>query len=230
MADKSRFNLTGWVEFDLDIPVSGWYELWSGGNPPEWPRDIFVDGDTIVRLEHSHDSDILENPERGEVSFKDVNLYFTKGKHTLRIRRLGFPGMLPTILELRPADGNPAGCIRVSYDGSRLVNTGESVTLKVLGGTTIPTSYDLFLVNEVSDDEIPVGSVSFAAMDRPIEKSVAIKFPKEGFYSIIGKADGEQLKPSDLKAGYFMVGDVLEDGRRVLNEDFRFGGVFADNV
>ena len=88
----------GWIEFDIDIPDAEWYELFIGGTPPEWPRDLFVDGRTEVRLGVSDSTrDRRETDDKRKPLYKEVNLFLAKGKHTLRFRRRGFPGALPGV-------------------------------------------------------------------------------------------------------------------------------------
>lgn len=224
--------LTGAAEYDITIPVTGWYELWLGECPPEWQRDVFVDGKTVSRLQLSTGADKLDPMPRKGIQFKELNVFLTAGNHTLRFQRLGFPGFLPGVWELRLSQGNPAGSVRVSVDQRRIGEPGSSLTLKVQGGgTTGPTSYDLYWRNEVTEATTPAARVGFPASAAMQEKAVEVTMPEAGFYTLQGKVNEAWLRPSDLKAGYFL--SAKSAARNTTNQDpnaFQLAAPFLDGV
>ncbi|HEY3378915.1 MAG TPA: hypothetical protein VGL77_15625 [Armatimonadota bacterium] len=196
-------NLCGWTEYTFDIPQRGWYELWETGNTPEWPRDIFLDGRLLFNLTVSAKDDVLPNG-----SFKEANLYLKPGVHTLRFRRLGFPGVLPAKWELRAGDGDPASCIAARVVGQNIVRAQSKIKIQCMGGTTQATSYALVVRDEESKELTPVGTVAFPASATPIMQDIDVSFPKQGSYTLLAQVDGKLLRPADLKAGLFIVIDT----------------------
>ncbi|MBC2602595.1 sialate O-acetylesterase [Puniceicoccus vermicola] len=229
LAEKGkRFKASGWVEYDIEVPGTGWYALWLAGSPPEWPRDLYIDGETVIRLGVSYGSDVNETPPGHPTWYKEANLFLEKGSHALRIQRLGFPGMLPTALELRPVSGEASGSIRALVGADRLVEAGESTTLELIGGTTRPLDYEFYVQNEVTGELSPVGNLLFPKADTPIHKEVAFTLPEPGLYSIVVRAEGEVLRPSDVKGGYFVAAE--KSGHGIVQDGFRLAGVFRDGM
>ena len=231
-AAKKGLKLTGWAEYDVTVLASGWYELWLGGCPPEWPRDVYLDGEAISRLQVSFGADKLAAPNPRGVQFKELNLFLSAGKHTLRFQRLGAPGVLPEAWELRPSDGAAASCIRLASASDRIGEPGASTAVKILGGGTgAATGYDLFWRDEATGVDISAGRVDFEAGDAPVEKSVALTLPKAGLYSLQAKSGGVWLRPSDLKAGYFLSAERRRVASDAANAPaFRFGAPFRDGA
>ena len=75
----------------------------------------------MLRLGLSYPEDHEGPYVTGKVEFKEANLFLRKGKHTLRFRRLGFPGTLLGVWELRDSANHPAGCIRAGVNGSPII-------------------------------------------------------------------------------------------------------------
>ena len=229
---RKGMSLTGWAEYDVTVPKTGWYELWLGGCPPGWPRDVFVDGETVTRLALSSGSDVQEKASAQGVQFKELNVFLSEGRHALRFQRLSFPGALPTVWELRLSDGSPASCIRAIVTQSRIGEPGAGLALTVQGGGTgVAAGYDLFWRNEATGTDLAAGRVEFPAGGARVEKPLALMFPGEGFYSLQAKAGGKWLRPSDLKAGYFL--SAKSRGKPMQAADapaFQFAGPFRDGA
>jgi hypothetical protein len=202
-------NTPGWIEYDFQIAESGWVELWMKGAPSEWTRDIFLDGDIIARLHTTSTKlDVIhQGPRRGWC--KEFNLYLKAGKHSLRYRRLGFPAWQLSQWELVKANSNPFACISVKVLGHKVLTSGEKVNLEVAGGMKQgPTTYELLVKNEASEEITPVGTVSFPASDTPVTKTVAVTFPQQGVFRIMAKSDGQISRPADLNAGKIIAIEV----------------------
>ena len=224
-------RLTGWVEYDVTIPDTGWYELMLGGCPPEWAPDVIVDEKVITQMQGATPEDKLNESPRGRAEFKQVNMFLSKGSHVLRLRRNGKPELLPSVWELRPSGSRSGNSLRAVVDGSRIVEPGGSVAVKILGGTTVPTEYEFFLRNEVTGDEFPVGKMKFPVVPRPAEQSLVIPFLNEGFYMLLAKSGAVMLKPSDLKAGYFLAAPrVKSTADASQDQAFQFAGIFANGA
>ncbi len=221
--------LRGWAEYDISIPKTGWYELWLGGCPQGWPRDILVDGAVITRVQSSEDEDLLKPPAKNGIQFKEANFYLTEGRHALRIQRYAPPGALPTVWELRPSKGEPGDSVRLVVDQSRIVTPGSPLELKILGGAVSSVRYDLFWKNEATEELRPAGTAEFPASKGLVENKISVVVPEAGFYSIVAKVGDQTLKPADLKAGYFL---SLAPGKPMppRSKELQFAGIFRDGV
>lgn len=224
------FSIPGWVEYDIEVPKGGWYSLWLGGSPAGWPRDVFVDGKTVTRLQASLSEDELKPMPKKGVQYKEANLFLSAGKHALRLQRYGSPGALPTVWELQPSAGKPGDSIRAWVEGSQIGAPGSPVAVKFLGGAPEPTAYELFWRNEVTGESLPAGKVEFAAATQPSEQTLKLTLPANGLYSLLAKSRGEILRPSDLKAGYFLVAPPAPAAKKSGERTLQFAGIFQDGV
>ncbi len=203
-------QMAGWAEYDFNLPDTGWYELWEKDGVPGWARDLYLDGKPLYLLTYSMKEDIINSgKERGW--YKEANLYLDAGKHTLRIRRLGFPGVLPALWQLRAGKGRTESCIRAEGEFNNVVSAGTKITLPILGGTTVPTKYELVLLNETLEGNVEVGvtaTIEFPATETPILQQVPIEFPNQGVFFVVPRVEGKLLRPADLKASKFIVIDT----------------------
>ncbi len=208
---KGTLNcLSGWVEYDFNVAKSGWFELMEKEGVAGWNRDVFLDGKILFLLTYSHKDDVEPSPRKGEQGrrYKEANLYLKEGRHTLRFRRLGFPGVLPSRWELRPSDGEPLGCVRATGVGHNVVRAGSKVKICISGGTDVPTSYELVVRDENSGEATPCGKLDFPACSEPVEKDAEIEFPRQGVFMLLAKVGDKLSRPADLKAGMFIVIDT----------------------
>ena len=199
-------GVAGWAEYDFEIPADGWYELYSDcvwG----WSRDIYVDGRLLFYLSYTTRDDLLKDGRQEWT--KEANLWLQKGKHSLRFRRTAFPPCLPSAWMLKPAHGRPEACIRASAVGPNVQRAGTKIKMSFLGGTpAAATSYDLELKNTQSGETAPAGTLEFPATAAPVERSIAISFPKQGQFLLVGKSGDRRLRPADIKAGRFVIIDT----------------------
>ena len=206
IADKKKRGvidqMCGWAEYDLQIPATGWYELALSACPDGWNRDVYVDGERIITLGTAGKEDRYDR-----TWFKETNLHLTQGKHTIRFRRLGFPGVLPGAFELRPADGRPEGCASVKLVGQNVLRVGEKMVLEVTGGTTKPTAYELVEFGEVEPSEKVVTTVKFPA-GRVQTQTISIPCTTEGVFSLRARVDGRWLRPNDFRVHSYAVIDT----------------------
>jgi len=198
-------NVTGWVEYDFEVPQSGWYSLWSKGIPTSWTRTIYIDGEKFSEHATSTEWDVDESTKM----IKDTNLWLEAGAHTIRFHRVTFPGVLPSQWELRPAAGDPASSIRIAHAAHYVVRTGVPQILTFLGGGTGKAErYELMIRQLNTDDLATVGELSFPATDSPVQGEVTIEFPEEAAYVLQAKSAGQVLRPADLNARTFIAVDT----------------------
>jgi|GEM_PF-825450 len=225
---REPIRLSGWVEFDFEVPEAGWYELWFNGAPPEWARNLEVDGESVSRMGISFaPDDSLPEAKRDQPATKELNLYLEKGKHTLRYSRWNSPAWLPSLWALYPAQG-PEGCLRLTQAKPRIAAPGETVTLSILGGGGQgATEYELLLQNEQTDELTEVGRVAFPAGGSPQTREVPVRLEHEGLYRLLARVDGTLLRPSDLKGGLLLAAPAREPARE---RDFALAGMFVNGV
>ncbi|XHR27124.1 MAG: hypothetical protein ACFUZC_14345 [Chthoniobacteraceae bacterium] len=199
--------LAGWTEYDFALPAGGWNELWAKDGTLEWGRDIYLDGKQVYNLVTSTPDDVdLASPKKAW--WKVANFHLSPGKHSLRFRRLNYPGTLPSAWELRAADGDPAGCIRVTDTGNNIVRAGTKAKVVVAGGDGPARHYELVLRNDVSKEILPAATVDFPASSTLVEKTVTLDFATQGVFSLLARVDGKLLRPADLKGGQYIVIDT----------------------
>ncbi len=192
-------DCSGWVEFDVEVERSQWYEFWQSGVTPEWTRDFYLDGD-LVRFHYCTDGKADREDVKRSVWTKDFNVHLTKGRHTIRLRRLGFPGNFSREWKLVPAEGNPQGSFHCTARQTA-VRVGDPWRVTVTGGARTPTAYDVAVVSATDGTTNVLGEVSFPATDRPLAKDVDLRFTNEGVYDLlcIGRdlPAGVRARPSD---------------------------------
>lgn len=227
---EKQMPFRGWAEYDFEVDSPGWYELWFGGAPPDWPRDVYVDGKLLVRLGRSSaEEDGKPDGKKDGANFKELNVYLAEGPHTLRYQRYGSPGVLPSVWELRPSPTGAGGSIRAEVQGSRIMAPGKSAQVKLTGGTSEPTKYELVLRDRLTDEETSVVTVEFPATETPIEKEVAVSLEKEGFFELLAKSDGKMLRPADLKGGFLLVAKPAGTASK-KDKPLEMAGIFSDGA
>ncbi|HEY3415769.1 MAG TPA: hypothetical protein VGM23_02690, partial [Armatimonadota bacterium] len=173
------------------------------GGVAGWPRDLFLDDKPIIRQGIAGEGDRIERD-----FYKEINFFLTGGQHRLRIRRLGFPGVLPSKWELRASRENPAACITARFQGYNIVRVGEKIHLAVTGGTTTPTSYDLVSINTITPGETALATVAFPATGKAMTKILDIPCQAEGVFEVRARVAGKLLRPNDLHIGCYTVIDT----------------------
>ena len=187
-------SLCGWVEFDVQIPTSGWYEWYCCGGTWDWEKTYYVDGKQVF-----FGGAQPEDTDRRKDLYKIMNLPLSAGQHTLRIMRLGFPGTLPDWFELRAANNNPLATVTAEAVGPNLTRVGVGVNLKVTGGcSTKAATYEFMAMNTATGEGQPAGSISFPASDKFLVKTINLPTPVEGCFRLRVQEEGTQLKPADF--------------------------------
>ena len=121
-------SVVGWAEYEFELPAAGWYELLEQGGVLGWPRDVYLDGNLLFPLVVWPPGDAVLVDKHS--MYKEANLYLKAGKHTLRFRRLAFPGILPSAWELRAA--------WISTAWHRALADKQSIRIRRSGKRTVP--------------------------------------------------------------------------------------------
>ncbi|WPJ96750.1 hypothetical protein SH580_03400 [Coraliomargarita algicola] len=200
-AEGKLNQASGWAEYDIEIPEDAWYEMWFNGMPIEWPRNVIIDGETVLWHSVSTKADVVDKV----IGFKEANFWLSAGRHTIRFHRVTWPGDLPDSWRIRKAE-DATGTIRY-LSGERISHAGEQVPFTFLGGSSVASHYQLQFRNRETGALFPAGELQFAAVAEPVEKQVELTMPPEGVYDLVGQANGIDLLPADLKAGTFVIVD-----------------------
>jgi len=183
-------------DWKIEIPETGWYELYLVGGRGGFGHDVFLDGKTL----YLHGS-----TDRKE---KARNLWLPKGKHTLRIQRVGrnsFPIRSFKHFELRRSNGGPGTTVSAAKTLIDVMRVGEDFIIEVTAGGAGKTVKYEFLSGDLQQPKKSpkvVGEITFAASNKPITKTIRINCPKEGAFTLSGRIAGGR----DLTAGEFSIG------------------------
>lgn len=189
------YDAAGWVEYDFTIERAGWYSLWQKGVPLHWTRDVMVDGKIVRRLHTTTEQDL--DPKDRSWS-KECNLPLTAGQHTLRFRRMEFPGVLPSAWRLIYSDESPEGCMTTAPLRTLVVQTGQPVPLKVTSGTSTPLVYTLMLRPEPSGELQEGPTLTFPATTEPTVQTTTVIPKRQGVYQLLARTGEKTLKPADV--------------------------------
>jgi hypothetical protein len=201
-------EMRGWAEYDIEIPATGWYEIWQQGNGG---RDLYVDGKLVLYKAIPAPLDV-----KGPLG-KKANLWLTQGKRSLRFSEPTFRdaycenSSLPSAFELAPAQGRPEAAIRSELVGHHVLRAGDKLKLRVQGGGTgTAIRYELEFVDLMQPEAppVPAGAVEFAATAEPVTKEIELPCQREGVYKLVTKVDGKPLRPSEFGVSQIAVVDV----------------------
>ncbi|WP_269522662.1 sialate O-acetylesterase [Coraliomargarita parva] len=220
-------EFAGWMEYDFEVSDAGWYALYLRCGAPSWSHDVFVDGVTYVRLQGADPEDVVPNAPKDSVNFKEINVYLSEGMHTLRLQRNQFPANLPSLWELRPAE-DAGDTVRVWADESRLLDTETKIKIKIEGGASFETSYDVYWEDLATGELTSIGTVQFPKASAPIIREAELSPPGEGFYTIRAKVNDALLTNADFKSGFFLVQEAKEKKTRELG--FEFSALFRSGA
>lgn len=231
-----RLNgIKGWLEYDVEIPSAGWYELWFTGMPSSWGRDVCVDGQPMLRHSIAMPDDRDPSDARG-TTFKEANIYLEAGKHSLRISRLDYPSQFPASWALVPGAGRPETTLRVEEIADSIVRPGESFNLKIVGGGGgKAVAYDLFLKSLVTDaSPVPVGRVEFPSSSKPMSTALSISPGTDsGAFVLLARHGDQWLRPNDVKSGPLIVSRSAQTRtgqRAIAPTSLSVAGMFAKGM
>ncbi|RMG80427.1 MAG: hypothetical protein D6707_06455, partial [Bacteroidetes bacterium] len=190
-------------DWKINVPETGWYELFLIGSGGGMSHDVFIDGKCIYL------NGITDRNDKAR------NIWITKGKHILRIQRVGrnsFPIRTFKHFELRKSDNTPEKTITATKTLVDVVRAGENLIIKVTGGgSNKPAEYEIFSKNLIKPDSKlqRVAKLSFSASNTPVTKTVAIPCKTEGAFVLTAKvAGGKKLSVSEFPIGEYAVVDV----------------------
>ncbi len=190
------------VSYNITVPDEGWYELFFKEVDGNLGHDLVIDG--ALRY-FNRATDSADKDGYAKVS----NLWLTKGKHVLKIKRTGrnsFPMKIFETFELRKADAGAVNVIFAEKTGNDVVRCGEPFTLSVYaGGDNAAHTYEFIQ----SDITLPLGkereskSKTVATLSVPAHATmkkftVKIPSPAEGIFELTATVNGQKLPASSF--------------------------------
>ncbi len=198
---KSEYDqCEGRLDYDFDIPASGWYVLEQQGAPCGWGRNIYVDGKLELDKLETEEDDIPPGVSKQKAWHKEGNFYLAKGHHSLGYERTSFPGAFPQRWRLVPSDGTVRGTVRLELS-TDVVRTGDEFTLSARLGTKTPISYEIVAAGLSLDETNTLAVVEMPASEKPETREIRVKAPlKQGIYRVTVRENGVVGWKSDVSA------------------------------
>lgn len=212
IARREFTKCEGSLTYNVEVPETGWYEIWMTGHEPTWPRDWFVDGKPVAERYVAKRGEGLAAKDWVHWC-KELNVFLTAGRHEIGVARRSFPGSFPRAWRLaRPgAAGRPAvrGGARAHLPEG-VVRAGGEFSLVVEGGGRGGASKATFVATCDHREEGPVtlGTVEFPPSDRPVERTLRCRVPREGVYAIRLSDEAGLSCVGDCAAGALVVVDT----------------------
>ena len=212
IARREFLQCEGILFYNVEVPETGWYELWQNGFEPTWNRDWLVDGKPVVER---------HTTQRGEDASangwsrwrKELNVFLPKGRHDVGFARRGFPGAFPAAWRLaKPgAAGRPASRGGIAAHLSEgVVRAGDEFKIVVRGSGVGGASKATLVATCDHREEPPVtlGTVEFPASDSPVERTLRCRVPQEGVYAVRILDEAGLSCVGDCAAGALVVVDT----------------------
>lgn len=194
------FGLAGWVEYEVEVPHAGWYELLV--TPDGGGVEYFIDG-------QSYTAD-PGGGKRGDTS-KVANFWLTAGAHAVRVQRMYWTGFGPiTSLTLRecPAELSQSVRVAVASQGT-VIRRGDSLELRFYGGGPgVSGTIDVTVTNTKIKGEPQEYAVSFPQGAAPTLRLLSLPCSEEGFFRIEYSTAGQPVATADLRPISFQVVDA----------------------
>ena len=198
----------GRLEYDIEIPRTGWYALEQQGHPCGWDRTIYIDGAVERKRLQTVEAEFPSGVSKREAWHKELNVFLAKGKHTLAYERTGFPGCFPVRWRLVPSDGSARGTVRVDIVED-VVRISDELALEVTAGTDRPMAYEIVAVGRSHDETNLLSVLKFDAVAAPEKRTVKVRPPqREGVYCVTVRENGVAGWKSDTAANDLVVVDT----------------------
>ena len=215
IAAKKYVGCEGALEYDVEVPETGWYEFWQGGCPSEWGRKVAFDGKS-VSLAHSkivyphyrtYGGPGADRKSPFPGYSKDFNVFLEKGRHTVRCERNEFPGALFSWkLVKAPERPETRAFARM---GRTVWRAREKVAFEVIASASRKLVCNCRVRNAVTQAEAATFAFEIPAAERPRTFTVAVPSVPEGVYTVevVPSAAGPVFQ-GDLGLACFVVVDT----------------------
>lgn len=202
----SQSHPSGWVEYDFQVPKTGWYELgflgWGGGDV-----EFMIDAknDTLGPSGTYFLGLSMTAPRRQAVG----NAWLTAGAHRVRVQRLHWTGFPPiSAIELKPTVNTFAA---IQTNDQRVFRKDHCGNINLVGGGAgVAVSYQIFELDSVTGLTRSIRKTTFPATRQPATKRLAVPCSKDGFYTLAFGAN-DRIMPGLGKFSYEVVDTTPQD-------------------
>ncbi|MFZ2655142.1 MAG: family 10 glycosylhydrolase [Victivallales bacterium] len=198
---KDKVSVHGWFEYDFDVPRDDWYEL-----------SIQPDG---AGFEYEIDGKLYFY--RGVSGAKVANLWFAKGRHTVRIQSFIWHRAFGSItgVVLKTVGPELSNRLRIqSRNDSMIFRRGENVVLDLDGGGRPEESTVNVRVRAAGQkDGGTILPVKFPASESLVKKTLEIPCTQEGTFEIAFLYGEKPFAPQDVAPLAFTVVDTTLQAR-----------------
>jgi Glycosyl hydrolase-like 10 len=200
---KDDWGITGWVEYDIDAPRSGWYEVTVHGNGRE--VQFLMDPE-------SPSSSVTINGTGGQslVADKVGNFWLASGRHRLRLQRYFWTG-LPRIesITVTAAPASLAKSMRAALpDSPGIYRARECPPMKVFfGGRDFPTVLNSW-VKDAAGKVRRTESVPVPRTPGLLERTFVLPCDEAGVFTVEFGENGSSVPWADVRPLVYEVVDT----------------------
>jgi hypothetical protein len=183
-SDK-RSYLRGWVEYDVTVPKTTWYEFLV--QPDTSGAEYIIDGKQLLY---------------GYGGQKLSNLWLSAGKHSIRLQRYVWYGFSPiTGFILRESQQDIAKMLQLDLASrQRVIRQGETLSFRIVsGGMGKVAPLTVNIVDRKTGKIEQAQTVNVPQSRHRIETLTKIAFQREGIYRVSLAVGDRVIDPADVR-------------------------------
>lgn len=190
---KGNWGISGWLDYDFDIPADGWHQLMVNGNGTG--VDYIMDG-APAGTAHN---EVRVNATNGTRQPDKVgNFWLASGRHTLRLQRYfwtGFPDVTRIVLER--SDGSLGQSVRIWFEKEPAIYAkGQCGNLLVQsGGLAAATQLTAWIWNGSTGTGVRSSRVDIPSGPEIVIRKIALPCDRQGYFRI-GFGEGDKRIPT----------------------------------
>jgi hypothetical protein len=200
MKQGDWFGLTGWVEYDVDVPQAGWYELLV--TPSSGGIEYTIDG-----KDYTYDDG---GGDHGGHDGKVGNFWLAEGQHTVHVQRLIWTGFNPvSAITLSQCPPQLAKSVRiVMRNQSTILRQGEKLEMRLYGGGPDVSGTLTARVENTATHAVQTFPVNLPEGPEPTLVTLPIPCAEEGFFRLTWLIGDQALDTRDARALDYQVIDT----------------------
>lgn len=193
---KGDSGITGWVEYDFDVPRSGWHELTirGGGNEVQY----LIDPETSSATRRVS---VYGTSGHSLVADKVGNFWLASGRHTLRLQRYFWTGF-PRIesITVTAASDALAKSVRVALGGSTTIfRLGECAPMEVFFGSRSSSTVLNIWIKDVAGKVRSAQSLPIPPSADLAKINVALPCKEPGAFTVSFGENGNAVPYPDIR-------------------------------
>ncbi len=202
---KDDWGITGWVEYDIEVPRSGWYEFTVTGGGRE--VQYLIDPQSPSTSERVA---VYGTSGHSLVADKVGNFWFTAGRHTLRLQRYFWTGFLRIeSFTITAASAALAKSMRVALsDSTGIYRVNECPPLEIFfGGRDLPTVLTLW-IKDATGKLSRTESLPIPRSPDLLKHTVALPCNEAGVFTVAFGENGIYVPYPDVRSIVYEVIDT----------------------